>query len=278
MHAFVLGGSKNIGYYASVRLLEQGASITFLLRNTSVFDEDAKLQSYIKNGKVRLVRGDGTNLEDVRKGWEAALEHGNGTLDLVLFSIGGLPNLSLKKGIVLATPDLCTRSLLNLFRTIPASLRAPSAQPRIVAITSRGITPTSHATLPAALRAFYSLALGAPHDDKYGAERVLAHCMGVPWTQPAVKPAILPAGWEALPGLPAEGGYRRVLIVRPSLLTDGECLGDRGPKKGKAPYKAVAGEVDGGYTVSRRDIAHFIVQEALPHWDQWEGKGACVVY
>lgn len=53
-----------------------------------MFDEDAKLQSYIKNGKVRLVKGDGTNLEDVQKGWEAALEHGNGTLDLVLFSIG----------------------------------------------------------------------------------------------------------------------------------------------------------------------------------------------
>ncbi len=53
-----------------------------------MFDQDAKLQSYIKDGKVRLVKGDGTSLEDVQKGWEAALEHGNGTLDLVLFSIG----------------------------------------------------------------------------------------------------------------------------------------------------------------------------------------------
>lgn len=53
-----------------------------------MFDKDAKVQSYIKDGKAHLVKGDGTVLEDVQKGWEAALEYGNGTIDLVLFSIG----------------------------------------------------------------------------------------------------------------------------------------------------------------------------------------------
>ncbi|KAI0820179.1 hypothetical protein BC628DRAFT_1423116 [Trametes gibbosa] len=278
MNAFVLGGSKNIGYYAAVRLLDQGASVTFLLRKTSAFDDDEKIQSYVSKGKARLVSGDALNIEDVQKGWAAALELGNGSIDVVLSSIGSLPNFSFTKGLVLPIPDLCTRSLLNLFRTLPESLRAPGAQPRIIVVTSRGITHAAHKTLPAPLRAFYTHALAGPHEDKYGAERVLAHCLGDRWTEVEPKETILPSGWKTLSGLPAEGEFRRILVMRPALLTDGVCKGDEESKKGKAPYKAVAGEITGGYTVSRRDIAHFIVQEALQNWSKWEGKGAVVVY
>ncbi|KAH9848921.1 hypothetical protein C2E23DRAFT_738427 [Lenzites betulinus] len=277
MNVFVLGGSKNIGYYAAVRLLEQGSSVTFLLRKTSVFDTDEKIQSYISSGKARLVSGDALNIEDVQKGWEAALGLGNGSIDVVLSSIGSIPDFSFTKGLVLPIPDLCTRSLLNLFRTLPASLRAPAAQPRIIAVTSRGITHAAHKTLPAPLRAFYTYALASAHEDKYGAERVLAHCLGERWTEVEPKEAILPSGWKTLPGFPAEGEYKRILVMRPALLTDGVCKGDES-NNGKPPYKAVAGEIKGGYTISRRDIAHFIVQEALQNWSKWEGKGAVVVY
>ncbi|KAI0374588.1 hypothetical protein BV20DRAFT_378634 [Pilatotrama ljubarskyi] len=280
MHVFVLGGSKNIGYYAALRLLDQGASVTFLLRKTSVFDNDERIQPYIKQGKAYLVAGDALNFDDVEKGWEAAVEAGNGTIDFVLFTIGGTPTFSLTKGAVITPGDLCTRSLLNLFRSLPASLRAPPAQPRFVVVTSRGITRVSHETLPLALKGFYNYALGGPHADKLGAERVLAHVMGVPWAQEEPLPTILPSDWKTLPGLPAEGELRRVVIVRPALLTNGACQGDEVEKKGKskAPYKAVAGEIDGGYTISRQDTAHFIVNGAVRDWKKWEGKGVCLVY
>ena len=38
--------------------LAQGATVTFLLRSPSVFDQDAEMQKYIKNGQARLVKGD----------------------------------------------------------------------------------------------------------------------------------------------------------------------------------------------------------------------------
>ncbi|KAI8982943.1 hypothetical protein BD414DRAFT_491666 [Trametes punicea] len=280
MHAFVLGGSKNIGYYAALRLLEQGATVTFLLRRTSVFDDDEQMKPYLKTGKATLVAGDGLKIDNVQKGWEAALDAGNGSVDLVLFTIGGTPSFSLTKGVVLDPVDLCTRSLLNLLRTMPASLREPASQPRFIVVTSRGITHASHDTLPCALKPFYNYVLAGPHADKLGAERVLAHCMGRPWSSEAdgePKETVLPRDWKSLPGLPAEGELKHVVIVRPALLTNGECNGDNA-KEGKAPYKAVAGEIDSGYTVSRRDTAHFIVNGAVNNWEKWEGQGVCLVY
>ena len=73
---------------------EQGATVTYLLRSTSVFDNDAEMQRYIKEGKAQLVRGDGLNIEDVRNGWQKSLEAGNGKVDAVIFTIG-MPIFSL---------------------------------------------------------------------------------------------------------------------------------------------------------------------------------------
>ena len=59
-----------------------------------MFDNDAEMQRYIKEGKAQLVRGDGLNLEDVRNGWQKSLEAGNGKVDAVIFTIG-MPIFSL---------------------------------------------------------------------------------------------------------------------------------------------------------------------------------------
>ena len=167
---------------------------------------------------------------------------------------------------------------------MPAELRAPpSAQPRFVAITSMGITAASHKALPFALKPLYSSSmLSAPHDDKLGAERVLAHVRGISWTgSDKVKEAVLAEGWEDTPGLPKEGEIGQVVIIRPALLTDGECRGDRDSKltKGKTPYRTIKdGDFGDGYRVSRKDVAHFIVCDALPNWERWEGSGVTIAY
>ncbi|RDX54062.1 hypothetical protein OH76DRAFT_1398354 [Lentinus brumalis] len=280
MHAFILGGSKNIGYHAALRLLKQGATATFLLRLTSVFDTDEQMQPFVNDGKAQLVHGDALNRDDVRKAWQAAIEAGGGKVDVVLFTVGGTPSFSITGGFVINPPDLCTHSLLNLLSTIPDPLRAPETQPRFVVITSMGITSESHAALPFALKHFYGLLLVSPHTDKLGAERLLAHCAGLTWSskdEPSKK--VLPEGWQSTPGLPREGELKHLVIIRPALLTDGECRGDEVGKNGKASYRTKRdGSMGDGYRVSRKDTAHFVVQEVLPNWREWEGSGVVLAY
>lgn len=61
-----------------------------LLRSPSTFDHDSSIQSYVKSGKARLVKGDALNAADVQRGWESAMEASEGRVDLVLFSVGKL--------------------------------------------------------------------------------------------------------------------------------------------------------------------------------------------
>ena len=107
---------------------------------------------------------------------------------------------------------------------------------------------------------------------------MLAHCARLPWKtkdEPSAK--ILPDGWQSTPGLLGAGELRHLVIIRPAMLTDGECRGDAGPKDGKPPYRAKRdGEVSGVYTVSRKDVAHFIVCDLLPNWNGWEVSAVVV--
>jgi hypothetical protein len=103
-NVLVLGGSRNIGYHAALRLLggflssryglllmpiimvAAGATVTFLLRSTSVFDNDEVVQGYIKSGTARLIKGDGLIKDDVKRAWE---ESGRDRpVDTVVFTVG----------------------------------------------------------------------------------------------------------------------------------------------------------------------------------------------
>ncbi|KAL1745411.1 hypothetical protein HDZ31DRAFT_36504 [Schizophyllum fasciatum] len=271
-NVLVLGGSKNIGYFTAVRLLDAGATVTFFLRNTAVFDDDAVVQKAVKAGKARLVKGDGLKQDDVARAWAEASR--DRPVDTLLFTVGGTPKFSLTKGFLIEPHNLVTQCLLNTLCTLPRG--APP--PRIVAVSSSGLTKRGHAALPAVLKPVYSLALAVPHRDKLGVERVLAHCAGRAWDAAEGEPAvdIMGEGWRAREGLPAEGALAgRVLVVRPALLTDGACEAEKG--KGKAPYRVTESEL-GGYTVSRRDVGHFIAKALLQEWDQYAGKIVNVGY
>ncbi|TFY60016.1 hypothetical protein EVJ58_g5413 [Rhodofomes roseus] len=277
MNVFALGASRNIGYHAARRLLAKGATVTFLLRSTSAFDNDEVIQPYIRSGTARLVQGDALKADDVQRGWEAAQNAKDGTIDLVLFSIGGTPTFHATKGFLVHPHDLCTKSLLNLVTTIPDALRTPSAQPRFVIISSIGITRAAHAELPLLLKPFYGYFLRGPHVDKLAMERVIAHCAGWRWDAETPDTEILPATWTSLPNLPAFGELTHVVAIRPALLTSGACKADA--KKGrKEPYRLKDGELGDGYTISREDVAHFLVEGLLSNWAQWEGKAAHIAY
>ncbi|KAH8114162.1 hypothetical protein DFH11DRAFT_1596224 [Phellopilus nigrolimitatus] len=274
MKAFIIGGSKNIGYYAAQRLLstccdaifiqlidplsfiEHGATVTFLLRNKSCFDADETIQQYVRSGKARLVSGDALKEEDVRKAWAVADEGDDGSVDTVFFSVGrrfpplynisrlnlslpgGTPNFSITKGFYINPPDLCAHSMLNVLSVFP---RAASPQPRLVLISSTGLGRTAHAAVPFALKPLYGILLPGPHRDKLGMERAIAHAAGFAWPAADGEPdaEILPEGWQAHVG---EGWLKSVLVVRPALLTDGVCKGDASAEacacKGDAPAGA----------------------------------------
>ena len=99
-----IGASRNIGYLSSIRFLgeyvlfcdicsifirtslDAGATVTFLLRTPSVFDEDATIQKYIKSGKAQLLKGDALVESDVKRAWGEAAKYQS--VDLLIFTVG----------------------------------------------------------------------------------------------------------------------------------------------------------------------------------------------
>lgn len=276
MNVYALGASRNIGYFAAIRLLNKGATVTFLLRNTSVFDGDADIQPHISSGKAKLVQGDATSLDDVARGWSEALSVGN--VDFVLFTVGATKlSFSLTQGAVINPHDLCSRAILNVLSTIPESQRAPGTQPKIIAVSSTGVTKRSHKNLPLALKPMYSYVLGPAHVDKFGMEHVLSYCAGMPWEDADYRKDVVPADWTKMQGLPAAGSLKTVIVLRAGGLTDGPAKGDDPTKK--PPYTACDDdEKCAGYMITRKDVAHFIVENALQNWDKWQGKRVSLAY
>ncbi|KAG6905959.1 hypothetical protein DXG01_016683 [Tephrocybe rancida] len=272
MNILVVGGSRNIGYYSAVRFLEAGHTVTFLLRNLTVFDEDATIQKFTKSGLAHLIKGDALIKDDVRHAWtSSASKVESGIVDVLLFTVGAVSsqaNFHLIKGVVISPPNLVTHALLNVLSTLPSLLV------KIVTISSTGITRTSRASLPLPIRALYAYLIAAPHRDKIGAERLVSHVAGWEWDAKEygeVAEDVLDKDgkWKETEGLPTPGTAKDVLVVRPALLTDGECLADKTP--GKAPYRTSSEDFK-AWTISRRDVAHFVVEAVLHHWDEFRGQ------
>jgi hypothetical protein len=170
--------------------------------------------------------------------------------------------------------------MLNVLCTMPQHHDAPL--PKIIVITSSGVTPTGYKALPILLKAVYTVLLPYPVKDKLGTERIIAHCAGWTWDPKAdgvVAKEVLDEGWTQRKGLPAPGSLKRVLVIRSAMMTDGKSVGDEldAAKAKGQPYRA--GEQDlGGYTISRKDIAHFLVDALTTRWNEFENKRVNIAY
>ena len=179
------------------------------------------------------------------------------------------------KGLIISPPDLVTHATLNVLTTLP------TPYPRIVTVTSTGLTKQSHKELPMAMRAMYGYLLRSPHADKQGVEMVLARASGTTVDETMAPPeGILPDGWERDPGFPSPGALRDILVViRPAFLPDGPCMSEthhKGPAVVRTRTEADL-PVQGGYTISRQDVAYFIAERVLgTEWEQWKGKGVSI--
>ncbi|KAE9395135.1 hypothetical protein BT96DRAFT_958583 [Gymnopus androsaceus JB14] len=234
MNVLAAGASKNIGYYASIRILNANCNITFMLRSASVFDSDITIQE---------MRGDAFIKSDVKCAWDEASTHG--AIDPLLFTVGGVPSFQLTEGFVISPANLVTQSLLST----------------IITISSTGLTRTAHDAahdaLSLPLKPLYGYFLAVPHKDKLGAERAIAYCAGWKWDT-AVDALTEKEDW------PSAGTLKGVLVIRPALLTDGDCRAD----SSKNAYRANEEEL-GGWTILRKDVAHFAV---LNRWNEFSDK------
>ena len=271
--------------------------MNFLLRTPKIFDDDEVIQKYVKAGKARLLKGDGLVKQDLQLAWEEAGKER--PVDVLFFSvgknqtftwdaslisllyIGGIPKFDMSKGFLISPANLVTQCLLNTLCTMPEQYRGPSSQLRFAVVTSGGITASSHAALPLLMKPVFMM-LKQPHKDKIGAERVIHHVAGWPFdVKDFGEPGedIMGPNWMGREGLPEAGSFNNFLVVRPALLTDGECVADKEEtkKKNKTPYKVSEKEL-GSYTVSRKDTAHFIADAVVSNWSQYGKKIVNVGY
>ncbi|CAE6506168.1 unnamed protein product [Rhizoctonia solani] len=79
------------------------------------------------------------------------------------------------------------------------------------------------------------------------------------------------------------GGWldpKRALIIRPAVLMRRRCRGDE--TSSSTPYRIqeefTIRDRGGGWTISKRDVAHFIVAKALEEWTTWGGRKVRIAY
>ena len=277
---FALGASRNIGYYAALGLLRKGNTVIFFIRNPTLLENDPEVQPFLESKHAKLVRGDAMIEADVFSAWNEAMADGI-PIDYVLFSIGTfLPTnpfpdskhllstgatkakFSLTKGFVTMPQNLCSQSLLNTLTVIAHA----EARPRLIAVTSQGITKEGHRQLPLPLRLVYAL-MEVPHVDKNGMEQLAAYCDGKPWNETDHTGTLLPDTWKQALG-EDEGWLKSIVVLRPALLTDGA-------EKGKYRMEET---LKSAYTISRRDVAHFITGRLMEDWSEFQGKAIVLGY
>lgn len=79
------------------------------------------------------------------------------------------------------------------------------------------------------------------------------------------------------------GGWldpKHALIIRPAVLMRRRCRGD--DTGSSIPYRIqeefTIRDRGGGWTISKRDVAHFIVEKALDEWSAWGGRRVRIAY
>ncbi|KAF8753961.1 hypothetical protein RHS01_06763 [Rhizoctonia solani] len=133
-------------------------------------ESDSAMASYVRDGKVKLIGGDGLVREDVQQAWDATKS--NGEVDVVYF------------GIVLYHTRFCSdtgrshNSVLGNNTIYRPILDYSATRPKLIAITSNGLDKRTHALLPLPLKPVYKYALRTAHEDKIGLEKNVRNAAG----------------------------------------------------------------------------------------------------
>ena len=188
-------------------------------------------------------------------------------------SPAGSPKFHPIKGFVISPHNLVTQCLLNILCEMPKT----DPLPKVITLSTSGVSPSSRSQVPFLLNIFYGYLISQPLQDKLGMERVIYHCAGWNWNPKDGEPKedIMGKGWQGRDGLPASGQLKNAMVVRPAVLNDGECVADSGGSG--RPYRAGEGEVK-GWSISRKDVGHFIFDAVTNHWDEYGNKQVSIAY
>ncbi|TFL00595.1 hypothetical protein BDV98DRAFT_569269 [Pterulicium gracile] len=284
-NVLVIGGSRDVGFPTALAFLERAFTVTFLLRDKHVFDEDGTVQAFISAGALKLVEGSAFTEADVKKAWDAAMKHGAGPqrgIDVLTFTVAGSPKYAFSKAEA-SPPNVVTLAVQAL---LCGTRIASTPATRLILVTGAGALHESLSALPWSLRQLTLTTKAASNRDKLAAERLIAHAAG--WTWDAVKHGVPEEermmeggkGWASRSGMPAEGSLTNLLVVRPLPLTDGECQGDKtkDERHGKDPYKVETLNVNNEWSISKKDVAHFIVKAATSKWEQYKNSAVYLGY
>lgn len=271
------------------------------------------MQPHVESGRAQLVRGDALDSDDVKRAWEKATDFGR-AVDYVVFSLGKLVNykamrmifltinpfvgatpdmasFKLTKGFTINPPNITTKAILNVFCTMPDS----TPKPKFIVATSIGVTRDS--PIPLVYKPMYAYFLREPHADKLGLERVLAHASGREWNDREPRAELTTVDgvkWQERKGLPSPGSVETLVLRLPMLVdpkqkpapptaqagatssADNEPEGKKKEEEEKPKYRFGGPELSGTYTISRDEVAHFIVETVFKDWDQFKGKAITV--
>ena len=191
----------------------------------------------------------------------------------LFFFPAGSPSFHLTKGVVISPHNLVTQCLLNVLCEMPKT----NPLPKVIILSTIGVTPSSRSHAPFLLNILYGYVISHPLQDKLGTERVVYHCAGWDWNSKDGEPKedIAGKGWQEREGLPAPGQLKDALVVRPAVLNDEECVADSG--KAGRPYRVAEGHLK-GWSISRKDVAHFIFDAVTNHWDEYGNKQVSIAY
>lgn len=230
------GATGGCGLSALRRSVAAGHVCIALCRTPS------KLEAFFPSRPANLVVREG-NAHDAKAVAECLTRPGDQAqlVDGVCFSIGGVVSMS---NMSMDDADVCKKGVAALLEAL-ADLRASwgaRGRPLLAVVSTTGISEHGR-DVPLLLTPFYKYALHAPHEDKRVAERTLF------------------------------ASQERFVIVRPSLLTDGE----KPDKKIRVHVEGPAGvEIkEIGYFISRDDVGRWIYDNVLSKADSavaYEGK------
>lgn len=255
---------------AIVGLLERGETVSILLRSPSVLEQDNVLKKYFESGRLHLFKGDATSKEDVVSAWKAAIT-ASGIVNVVLFAVGPTAKFKVFKGMTVNPPNVSAMSYFNTLLAINSGPENTSSLKTIV-LSAKSVTPGAMASLPTLVRLFAGWMLRNVNLDKRGMEALVFHGWGKEYEEgmtPTPSQGILPDDWKEQ--LPHAGWAKSTVLIRPPRLTDD-------PERVK--YRADIHDFP-VWSISRRDLAGFIVDRVLASDDEWkkfEGEVVTIGY
>ncbi|KAF2233604.1 hypothetical protein EV356DRAFT_524406 [Viridothelium virens] len=219
------------------------------------------------NAHLHVVEGSVSDAQAVRE----VLLIGGTVASVVVFGIGSYPkfNKSLRTPFTLEDPHVCAgamRAIVEAADGLKCYMRGEvgrEQKPLVVTISTTGVTRKTR-DVPAVVLPMYHYFLRVMHDDKREMEDILE---------------------AATVGSNKEGKkpFGRSVVIRPSLLTDGEPKGLEKVRVGWEAHADESKEGQGpavGYAINRADVGAWIFAEVIEKEANtpWAGKAVSLTY